>query len=86
MSSMRHITPGSPARVQFISLWKCSGALDMPKGSLLKQNRPNGVMNVVSSRKPVASGVCQNSQLASSLENVVALVSWSRISSILGNE
>ena len=33
------------------------GALDMPKGSLLKQNNPNGVMNVVSSWESVASGI-----------------------------
>ncbi len=36
-------TPGMSARSSFIFRWKCSWALLIPKGSLLKQNRPIGV-------------------------------------------
>ena len=44
----------------------------MPKGSLWKQNRPNGVMKVVSSAESGASGICQKPELASSLEKTLA--------------
>ena len=36
LSSMWHTTPFDPVRILFILSWKCSGALDIPKGGLLK--------------------------------------------------
>jgi len=45
---------------------------------------PEGVMNVVSRREYLASGICQNPLLASNFENTLALVSWARVSSTLG--
>ena len=71
-------------RIEFIHFSKCSGALQIPKASLLKQYRPYGVMNVVSSRESFASGIRQNPLLASSFENTWAPVSWARVSSTLG--
>ena len=47
--------------------WKFSGAELMPNGRRLKQNRPNGVMKVVSSLESGLSGTCQNPLLQSSL-------------------
>ena len=38
--------PGQVVK-NLIRHWKCLGALEISKGILLKQNRPNGVMNVV---------------------------------------
>ena len=45
--------------------WKCSGADVMPNGNRLKQNLPNGVMNVVCRADSFASGICENPELAS---------------------
>ena len=44
----------------------------MPKGSLLKQYLPNGVIKVVRGRDSGANGICQNPLLASSLLKIVA--------------
>ena len=44
----------------------------MPKGNLLKQNLPNGVMNVVSSRDSAESGIYQNPELALRREKILA--------------
>ena len=49
MSSMWQRTPGIPSSILLIILWKISGALDILKGSLLKQYCPNGVIKVVRS-------------------------------------
>lgn len=38
-------------QIELILFWKSSGALDMPKGNLLKQYRPYGVINVVNLQK-----------------------------------
>ena len=57
----------------------------MPNGSLLKQKRPNGVMNVVNSRLFLANGIYQNPLLASSLLITVTPVSCANISSTPGN-
>ena len=51
---------------------KCSGALEMPNGSLLKQYRPDGVMNVVSKRDAGEKGICQKPLFTSSLLNSLA--------------
>ena len=49
MSSIWHITPSTSIRISDIVRWKISVAELMPKGRRLKQYRPNGVRNVVSS-------------------------------------
>ena len=46
--------------IPLIRCWKCSGVLVILKGSLLKQNCPWGVMNVVKSLDSLANGTCQN--------------------------
>ena len=56
----------------------------MPKGSLLKQYRPNGVMKVVNKRDSLLSGICQNPLLASNLLNTVAPASCASVSSTFG--
>ena len=56
----------------------------MPKGTLLKQNRPMGVIKVVSRRDSFVRGICQNPELASSLVNTLAPDSWANVSSTLG--
>ena len=43
----------------------------MPYGSLLKQNRPQGVMNVVSKREDCESFLCQKTLFASNFENIL---------------
>ena len=40
MSSTWHTTPGDLLSISFMRHGKCSGALAIPKGSLLKQKRP----------------------------------------------
>ncbi len=61
-----------------------SGALEMPKGSLLKHYLPDVVINVVNRRKAGSRGVCQGLLFASSLLKSLAPVSWARVSSTLG--
>ena len=56
----------------------------MLNGCLLKQYRPNGVMNVVRSRDSSLSGICQNPLLASSLENTCAPESEAKVTSTFG--
>ena len=85
MSSIWHTTPSRLARIPLIRLWKCSGALEIPKGNLLKQNLPNGVINVVRRRDAGESGICQNPLFASSLVNILASVSCARVLSTLGS-
>ena len=53
----------------------------MPNGSRLKQNLPNGVMNVVNRADSLASGICQNPELASSLEKTRAPANCDRVCS-----
>ena len=70
--SIRHRTPSSPWRILDILFWNSSGALDIPKGSLMKQYRPDGVMNVVRWQDSFSRGICQNPLLAQSLLKSVA--------------
>ena len=86
MSSMWQMVPSSPLRMCCILRWKCSAALLIPNGSLLKTNRPNGLMKAVSIRESSESVICQNPQLASSLLNTCAPANLARFSSTLGNE
>ena len=76
---MWHSTPGRPDRISLTS-----GALDIPNGNLLKQNRPYGVTNMVNSLDSSANGICQNPLFASSLLNIAAPVSWARVVSTFG--
>ena len=46
--------------------------------SLLKQNGPIGVMNVVSSHEDCVRKICQNPQLALSFVKILALLSCMR--------
>ncbi len=57
-------------------LWKYSGPKLMPMGRMLKQNWPNGVINVVSSLHSFASGSCQKPDHASSLVKIVTPFNW----------
>ena len=70
--------------IVFIIFSKISGALDILKGSLLKQYCPKGVIKVVRSLEGFARGICQNPLLAWSLENSFAPESWPRVSSTCG--
>ena len=83
-SSIRQRIPSRPARILLIRFWKCSVALEIPNGNFLKQYRPNGVMNVVRGCDCLASGICQNPLLASSLLKTLAPVSCASVSSTLG--
>ena len=56
----------------------------MPKDRRLKQNRPNGVMKVVSKADSFDSFICQNPELASSLENTLEPASCARLCSTDG--
>ena len=80
-SSVWQSTPSRPLRMLLIRFWKCSGELDIPKGTLSQQYLPNGVMKVVSNFESLLSGICQNPLLASSLVKNRALVIWVRVSS-----
>lgn len=54
------------------------------KWQLVKQNRPNGVMNVVNSLDSLARGICQNPLFASNLLNIFAPDSCARVVSTFG--
>ena len=84
MSSIRHRVPSTHERTVIILFWKCSGVLEMPKGILLKQYLPNGVMKAVRSFDSLVSGICQNPLLASGLLKIVAPESCARVSSTFG--
>jgi len=74
---------GRSARMLLIRLWKCLGALEIPKGSLLKQNLPNGVRNIVRSLESGSRGICQKPLFVWSFEKNFP-VSWGKAVSILG--
>lgn len=68
-----------------VFLWKISGALEIPKGSLLKQNLPNGMIKVVSLQLSGWRGICQNLLAASKEEKTFAPLSIEIISSAVGS-
>ena len=72
MSSIRHNAFSSPARTFDIYFWKCSGALVIPKGNLLKQYLPIGVIKVDNGLDSFSNGICQNPLIASSPLKIVA--------------
>ena len=79
MSSMRQSTPGSHSSIIDIRRWNNSGALVIPKGSLLKQYLPYGVINVVRRRDSALSAL-----FTSNLLKRVPPVSCARVSSTWG--
>ena len=85
-SSSGQTTPSKPSRTLLICFWKCSGALQIPNGSLLKQNLPNGVRKVVKRQDSSSTRICQNPKLASNLLNTSAQAGWPWISSTLGRK
>ena len=66
---LRSIIRHHHLRMSDIRLWKCSGAAVMPNGRWWKQYLPKGVIKVVSNALFLSSGICQNPELASKLEN-----------------
>ncbi len=76
--------PVRPCSVSDIRQLKCSGGDEMPKGILWKQKRPKGVINVVSRVNCGASGICQNPELASSFEKILAPASCAKVWSTAG--
>ena len=56
----------------------------IPNGRRLKQNLPNGVMNVVKGAELLLNSICQNPEFASSLENTFTPPIWARASSTVG--
>ena len=85
MSSITTTTPSWPLSSSVMSLWKISGADEIPNGSLLKQNLPMGVMKVVSFWLSGSRGICQKPLEASSAENTFAPASLGAMSSSVGN-
>ena len=69
-SCMLHSTPSNPWRIRFI-FWNFSKPELIPKGNMLKQKRPHGLMNVVSGLDSHANFICQNLEFASSSENTL---------------
>ena len=57
----------------------------MPKGKRLKQNRPTGVINVVSRADFFDNLICQKPELASSLVKIFAPCSCARVCSTDGS-
>ena len=51
----------------------------MPNGNLLKQNLPKGLMKVVRSAESLSRWICQNPELASNLEKIVASPNCARM-------
>ena len=56
----------------------------MPKGNLLKQNLPKGVINAVNRQESSDNGIYQNPLFASNLVNTVAPASLPKVSSTEG--
>ena len=57
----------------------------IPKGNLLKQKHPYGVMNVISSLDSFDRGTCQKPLLVSNLVKILAPDSWASVMSTLGS-
>ena len=83
-SWIKKTTPSMSPSISDIRRWKCSGANVIPNGSLLKQKHPKGVMKVVSGTDSGERRICQNPELASSLDNILAPASWPNVESTAG--
>ena len=68
-----------------IRYWKLSGADVFPNASRLKQNLPNGVINVVNLALSGCKGICQSPLDVSSLEKYRVPASLGAISSKVGS-
>ena len=68
-----------------IRYWKLSGADVFPNASRLKQNLPNGVINVVNFAISECRGICQSPLDVSSLEKYRVPASLGSISSKVGS-
>ena len=79
MSSTWQTTPGTPSSNALIYLLKCSGALLMPKGNLLKEESPTVVINAASSLHSAASGSCHNPVFVSSLLYTIVPNNWTSV-------
>ena len=77
--NIMHTTPVRPASFSNIGCWKCSGADEMPSGKRWKQYRPKGLINIIRSDEAGSSGICQNPELASSLEKNFTTASFVRV-------
>ena len=84
ISSIWHTVPSSPSSIFFMRFWNSSGALEIPKGSLLKQYHPLGEMKVVNGLDSGARGICQKPLLASSFVKTEAPDRSARVSSTFG--
>lgn len=84
ISSMLQRTPGIPSNNSDISLWKNSGAEEIPNGKRLNLYRPNGVINVVKAWDSSSSGNCQNPEFASSFVNHFAFRTCPSTCSVTG--
>ena len=85
MSSIITWTPSISLRNFVILCWKNSVAEDIPKGNLLKQNLPNGVIKVVSNRLSSSNGIWWNPLVAFNLENIFESLNLGDISSKFGS-
>ena len=85
MSPIIAWTPSMSPSNSVIACWKVSGAENIPKGSLLKQNLPNGIIKVVSNRPSLSNGSWWNPLAAFNFENVFESFNLGDISSKLGS-
>ena len=65
--------------------WKISGAEDITKGNLLKQNLPNGVIKVVNNRLSSSNGIWWNPLAESNFANIFEPLNLSDLSSKFGS-
>ena len=83
-SSTRQRTPSNITNKLLILFCNNFGALEMPKGSLLKLNLLYGVKKVVRSLDSAHRGIYQKPLLASSLVKYATPFIWAKIWSTLG--
>ena len=74
ISSIITWTPSMSPSNSVILRWKTSGAEDIPKGDLLKQNLPNDVIKVVSNRHSSFNGIWWNPLAGFNFENIFKLL------------
>lgn len=85
MSSIIASQPSLFFNKSLIGYWKISGSDVIPNASRLKQNLPNGVINVVNLALSGCRGICQSPLDVSSLEKYRVPASLGSISSKVGS-
>ena len=85
MSSIINLQPSLFFNKSLIRYWKISGADVIPTESRLKQNLPNGVLNVANLALSGCRGICQCPLDVSSFEKYLAPASLGSISSKVGS-